>query len=332
MAWRANLVPASGSSPRVRGTDCGQRTRACNKRFIPARAGNSRDRWKRRRHRPVHPRACGEQQIRTGVSALPRGSSPRVRGTGRGRRYAWRDLRFIPARAGNRSATPTVRKRRPVHPRACGEQLAEGEVCIYTNGSSPRVRGTAVRHGGRCREQRFIPARAGNRHFVLPWSRRKSVHPRACGEQRAIQGRMATQPGSSPRVRGTVALDERHLAHLRFIPARAGNRFSSARKRVATAVHPRACGEQLSDAGLAIEGDGSSPRVRGTGPDDGAAPAPHRFIPARAGNSISLDKTVTQATVHPRACGEQSCTWPCPFHLFHRASQRRLGSPARTSF
>ena len=23
---------------------------------------------------------------------------------------------------------------------------------------------------------------------------------------------------------------------------------------------------------------------------------------------------------------------PCPFHLFHRASQRRLGSPARTSF
>ena len=22
----------------------------------------------------------------------------------------------------------------------------------------------------------------------------------------------------------------------------------------------------------------------------------------------------------------------CPFHLFHRASQRRLGSPARTSF
>ena len=27
-----------------------------------------------------------------------------------------------------------------------------------------------------------------------------------------------------------------------------------------------------------------------------------------------------------------ACGRTCPFHLFHRASQRRLGSPARTSF
>ena len=42
------------------------------------------------------------------------------------------------------------------------------------------------------------------------------------------------------------------------------------------------------------------------------------------GRSMSSDKrtTVLLARTLER----------CPFHLFHRASQRRLGSPARTSF
>ena len=32
------------------------------------------------------------------------------------------------------------------------------------------------------------------------------------------------------------------------------------------------------------------------------------------------------------AAGTHNLQFACPFHLFHRASQRRLGSPARTSF
>ena len=51
---------------------------------------------------------------------------------------------------------------------------------------------------------------------------------------------------------------------------------------------------------------GSSPRVRGTErtmKEDGAV---LRFIPARAGNRICSGPKVATATVHPRACGEQT--------------------------
>ena len=72
-----------------------------------------------------------------------------------------------------------------------------------------------------------------------------------------------------------------------------------------TAVHPRACGERVTrDYGVA-EGDGSSPRLRGTvelyaevGNDD-------RFIPAPAGNGLPQPPNLDPLPVHPRACGER---------------------------
>ena len=70
----------SGSSPRGRGTHAdglaGQRER----RFIPARAGNTRPRAPSRSPPPVHPRAGGEHSRRLQRS-ITRGSSPRGRGT-----------------------------------------------------------------------------------------------------------------------------------------------------------------------------------------------------------------------------------------------------------
>ena len=50
--------------------------------------------------------------------------------------------------------------------------------------------------------------------------------------------------GSSPRVRGTVAILDCLLAHIRFIPACAGNRSGTSTAQIATPVHPRVCGEQ----------------------------------------------------------------------------------------
>ena len=153
-----------GSSPRVRGTLVGPSARRRSARFIPACAGNSSA-------RSTHPFPAT-------------GSSPRVRGT-RGAAHEVDGFhRFIPACAGNSSrpsrpkaashgSSPRVRgtrrsrpcrwTRRAVHPRVCGELLADGRRPM----------------AGR----RFIPACAGN--SIMRATRRLAFI------------------GSSPRVRGT---------------------------------------------------------------------------------------------------------------------------------
>ena len=111
-----------GSSPRLRGTVAAMLPSIAATRFIPAPAGN--------RHRaasaglgtPVHPRACGEQEVKKIYDETTHGSSPRLRGTDLTRVASSEAIRFIPAPAGNRSNASSVIRGNPVHPRACGEQ------------------------------------------------------------------------------------------------------------------------------------------------------------------------------------------------------------------
>ena len=55
------------------------------------------------------------------------------------------------------------------------------------------------------KNERFIPAPAGNSHRADSAHGRNTVHPRACGEQRAFCIRGLLSIGSSPRLRGTAA-------------------------------------------------------------------------------------------------------------------------------
>ena len=113
--------------------------------------------------------------------------------------------------------------------------------------------------------------------------------------------------GSSPRVRGTVALVSCDAFACRFIPARAGNGGLGVVRCLRVSVHPRACGERYSEYAPLATTSGSSPRVRGTGRIGAAAHADKRFIPARAGNGPPPRETREQTSVHPRACGERGC-------------------------
>ena len=54
---------SSGSSPRVRGTAAPSTGLEDNARFIPARAGNRQMVALAPMVAPVHPRACGEQEL-----------------------------------------------------------------------------------------------------------------------------------------------------------------------------------------------------------------------------------------------------------------------------
>ena len=144
------------------GTLKGHFTRLDIARFIPARAGNMYYSSCRYRVETVHPRPCGEHQIK-GSGSLPNpGSSPPVRGTCAGKARHNGVSRFIPARAGNIGIPSDKPEPRPVHPRPCGEHMTLPSLSSFSSGSSPPVRGTCVIFFQVVAGDRFIPARAGN--------------------------------------------------------------------------------------------------------------------------------------------------------------------------
>ena len=287
MKPQAIIAACAGSSPRVRGT--GERGLSSDhwRRFIPACAGNRPCARRTACKGPVHPRVCGEQSRVSCVPPTNSGSSPRVRGTAKRRLPDSPEPRFIPACAGNRQ-NPILRcLESAVHPRVCGEQRLPFQMHPQLIGSSPRVRGTVTQYQVQGRRRRFIPACAGNSCPWLPMPPSNPVHPRVCGEQMLIQYRRLDGTGSSPRVRGTVAIQAAGGIALRFIPACAGNSRDGLWRAVLWAVHPRVCGEQCEERRNQIRLVGSSPRVRGTVGLLDLVAIPVRFIPACAGNSAA---------------------------------------------
>ena len=75
-------------------------------------------------------------------------------------------------------------------------------------------------------------------------------------------------------------------------------------------VHPRTCGEHLSDSEKLLLIAGSSPHVRGTYQTHEPRDLAYRFIPARAGNMVENTLLKNMETVHPRTCGEHPITAP----------------------
>ncbi len=167
----------------MRGTGRANYHKGRYRRFIPAHAGNRHSASVRASRDPVHPRACGEQLSLAGVMLAATGSSPRMRGTDRPRPAPQCRGRFIPAHAGNRSASVPVAASATVHPRACGEQVVVEFRQSRGVGSSPRMRGTEPASQSRNVVPRFIPAHAGNRCEKRKPPNFPPVHPRACGEQ-----------------------------------------------------------------------------------------------------------------------------------------------------
>ena len=192
----------------------------------------------------VHPRGCGERNIRVFLRNPVRGSSPRVRGTRDHCLHRCNRFRFIPAGAGNATGHNQAIGPEAVHPRGCGERQRQGTDGPCVNGSSPRVRGTLKFTGERNEPNRFIPAGAGNAE--------------------KIKVSALAEGGSSPRVRGTPLAETTAIDPLRFIPAGAGNAQYAELIAEDVPVHPRGCGERVRLLYDHYKDIGSSPRVRGT--------------------------------------------------------------------
>ena len=264
MAWRTQLVVATGSSPHTRGTPEISQATTVFHRFIPAYAGNAGARTSGSWPGSVHPRMRGERRGIFNVLRLSPGSSPHTRGTRRTLSARRSTMRFIPAYAGNAESWRPRRSRHAVHPRIRGERPRYSVRPSPHTGSSPHTRGTlaTTKNGFVCR--RFIPAYAGNAHVLQPGPALQPVHPRIRGERQSGGVIIDRCSGSSPHTRGTHAIHEDLDRVARFIPAYAGNAQCSVFRSIEDAVHPRIRGERQyvhQDVDVTV---GSSPHTRGT--------------------------------------------------------------------
>ena len=109
-------------------------------------------------------------------------------------------------------------------------------------------------------------------------------------------------------MRGTRLRAGLRGVYRRFIPAGAGNRPRAGRRRSSPVVHPRWRGEQTIIAPKLSVIVGSSPLARGTADPTRLFGSENRFIPAGAGNRVSMPPARSTSAVHPRWRGEQTAT------------------------
>ena len=167
----------------------------------------------------------------------------------------------------------------------CGEQLAGTHLQADSQGSPPRVRGTASDCPMNEKRVRITPACAGNRIVTVLLSPLFKDHPRVCGEQSLLLSLVRVIPGSPPRVRGTVCGSSPSRINHGITPACAGNRALTSCLELSSWDHPRVCGEQYCPPHFIIFSMGSPPRVRGTDLIFAKIFCRVRITPACAGNS-----------------------------------------------
>ena len=297
---------SQGSSPRVRGKLAAAWVAPARTGLIPARAGKTVRVGSTSTTSGAHPRACGENpRSRADVEQVT-GSSPRVRGKRRRTRWGVCGRGLIPARAGKTPGQGNWLVHGRAHPRACGENNPGAATTPPLPGSSPRVRGKRIAEWVEQKLSRLIPARAGKTPSRKCCPMSASAHPRACGENRAAVGKLVTQEGSSPRVRGKRRQNREGSHRARLIPARAGKTNRTASSRRAIRAHPRACGENSRTVDHDGDPDGSSPRVRGKLGRRQHGTIRQGLIPARAGKTRSRRRRIGRGWAHPRACGENA--------------------------
>ena len=143
--WKQSISASNGSSPQARGTRTIGSDSLEIERFIPAGAGNASSINEHYDCRTVHPRRRGERPVTGSNTIAPSGSSPQARGTPSDGMQETKNLRFIPAGAGNAERACSIRASASVHPRRRGERLARRRTDYAVGGSSPQARGTRAR-------------------------------------------------------------------------------------------------------------------------------------------------------------------------------------------
>ena len=173
--------PGTGLSPRLRGNRPQILAVGIHPRFIPAPAGEPPSDSPSGCESEVYPRACGGTAALPSRRMFPIGLSPRLRGNLYVPLGTVRQVRFIPAPAGEPTSWRACWVLSRVYPRACGGTPNVGGQTRPYSGLSPRLRGNGCYELQAKRVNGFIPAPAGEPQGHYTTSVSKSVYPRACG-------------------------------------------------------------------------------------------------------------------------------------------------------
>ena len=133
--------------------------------------------------------------------------------------------RITPACAGKRHKGKRSKCGTWDHPRVCGEKCLLWLYRAIGAGSPPRVRGKGRAGSEQDGEVRITPACAGKRYSGTNSVKRKTDHPRVCGEKSSRRIWRFVIGGSPPRVRGKAPCLEIACITLRITPACAGKRL-----------------------------------------------------------------------------------------------------------
>ena len=181
--WCLLLKPlSSGSSPLARGTPQMVPSMICHHGLIPARAGNTRKRYRATVKAGAHPRSRGEHTSSAGTGTATPGSSPLARGTRTALHSRPLDAGLIPARAGNTRKSSNTPQPNRAHPRSRGEHVRRALDVASLPGSSPLARGTPNEREHTRSASGLIPARAGNTKTKRRVRGTARAHPRSRGE------------------------------------------------------------------------------------------------------------------------------------------------------
>ena len=124
------------------------------------------------------------------------------------------------------------------------------------------------------------------------------------GEHFRAELKRGGYPGSSPHARGTPSQHSGSHVSIGIIPACAGNtKFPSAMHN-AIRDHPRMRGEHRQSLRINQYMKGSSPHARGTPMMRGMVILRPGIIPACAGNTIAMPRSLRESRDHPRMRGE----------------------------
>ena len=292
-----------GASPRLRGKRLPDCLPPLLVGCIPAPAGETWSAPGCGRSRRVHPRACGGNVMSHKPNHEKRGASPRLRGKRPPSRQCPAHRGCIPAPAGETRAAGSRAGRCPVHPRACGGNIAGADTATPQQGASPRLRGKRTPGKSPNRSAGCIPAPAGETYARGARSVSPGVHPRACGGNACLICSVSHVVGASPRLRGKRRAESSPPWRARCIPAPAGETAPRRPPARRSSVHPRACGGNLLRAVSRPPGAGASPRLRGKRMLLGETRDRPGCIPAPAGETPTSATSARGRPVHPRACG-----------------------------
>ena len=234
------------------------------------------------------------------------GSSPRMRGAHIATCSIPEILGIIPAYAGSTRRAHSRPCPAGDHPRVCGEHSSQRYHYYQSEGSSPRMRGAQAPSPRLGVPDGIIPAYAGSTAVTGEAFTSHGDHPRVCGEHVDLDTSNVAALGSSPRMRGALAISAPYLSLVGIIPAYAGSTCPDVHPRLQMGDHPRVCGEHNEIHHQVYSGLGSSPRMRGAPSESSGSGSGGGIIPAYAGSTGRQAQRLRRREDHPRVCGEHS--------------------------